>query len=159
MSETPLEKYFKNPSYRDEPSRIVMPGDDRRLRQSFLRVPCDLRKIVELIGASANARVMWFPDANILFREDMDDVWTAFRMAAFGHGPKAVITGVVEAEAKEWLNKPLRLTERARDVNEALASGTWLARYGIPTDSPYYKAVLGYLVLLGLRRVLTQATP
>ncbi len=158
--ENHLLDHLLNPFYRDESSRLILPGNHIRLLKKYKRWTGNWRNIADFITYAARLPITWFPDANVAFREDTEMVWDALRIAAMGSNTAStVISGVVEYEVSEWLKEPRHHKDRANTIRTALEGRTWISRFGLGLKSPIYPAIMGYTCLLGVRRSLARPCP
>lgn len=155
--ENHLLNHLLNPDYWDESSRLVLPGDHIRLCGKHYGWTGNWHNIAELITHATRLPVQYFPDANVAFREDTENVWDALRIAAMGsNNASTVISGVVEYELSEWLKEPRHNRDRANAIRTALEGRTWISRFGMRPESPLYLSIFGYAHLLGIRRTLAR---
>lgn len=155
-----LLNHLLDSNFRDPPCPIALSGDPNRLTRQYRFAPGNWATVARAISGPNQRPVTWFPDANVVFRQDTDLVWAALRAAAIGRpGGSAVISGVIEAEITDWLNDPWGLKKRAEDIRDALNLGTWIKKFRLMGRTPVMdSAMLSYAVLLGARRSLAQPT-
>jgi hypothetical protein len=156
----PLLDHLLNRKHHDSRDPIIVDANPNRLVFSYFRNRGDWNTVASYIAGLTRWPVTWFPDANVAFLDAAAPVWHALRVAALGeqHAP-TVISGVVEAEMKEWLDDPYRNKERAADIKAALNEQTWIRRFRIPTTHPLNAALYNYTHLLGFRRSLARPCP
>jgi hypothetical protein len=120
------------------------------------------RRIVKLIDRYSPEHAVWFPDTNVAIREDADDVWTAFRLAALGGDYTPVrISPPVALELDEWMKEPYRNEDLARAMREALSdSRSWAAIFDVlaKAELDVIRALCVYTNVLACRRDLAVAT-
>ena len=152
-----LLEHFQNPTFRDEPCRLVLPGRCDRLSTLYHCGPGGWYGVTRIISDSVRFRTAWFPDANVAIRDDAAPVWDALRLAGLGfNGGSALFTGVVCHELREWFDEPRHHHERADAIRTGLMDATWLRKFRLRDYSSILPAVLGYVRLLGLRRGLAR---
>ncbi len=151
----PLLDHLKNPNFCDALDNDASMSP--RLRFRYEGSPGDWGNIARTIYGPNQLSVAWFPDANIAFRDDTEEVWTSLRLAGLGSKDgSAILSGVVEAEMMEWLNDPWKHADRAAVIKHAMEQSTWLKRFPLYTEELYSSALLDYMQLLGVRRRLAR---
>jgi hypothetical protein len=151
-----LLEHLRNPKFKDAASRLILSENSKRLYASYQSWPGKWHDIARIIKSAIASPITYFPDANIMFRDDTEDIWTALRIVALGAcTPSTMLTPVVEAEIKPWLEEPWHNQERAAMIRTALETNSWASRYCIDIKSSLYRALLSYCSLLATRRSLT----
>jgi hypothetical protein len=151
-----LFEHFADPTFRDQ--QAVGPGRGR-LSFTYGKGDGNWETVARIIQQCATTARRWYPDANVAFLPATEVIWEAMRAAGLGTpGGVGALTSVTLAEMDEWLNAPFRLKDRAGNINEAIASNTWLHAVKKP-GFPFGLGIRGYMLLLGERRRLASVLP
>ncbi len=142
--------------FHDPPSlSTTLKGD--RLRSACFKETGNSKTLARTIASLNRPPIVFFPDANIAFRSDTQEIWDALRLAALGSAKDStIISGTVEFEMQEWLADPHSNHQRARDISAALNQKTWLRRFQIAPNDTIYPAIINYIQVLGVRRQLAR---
>lgn len=156
----PLVEYLFDPEKRDRPDLISLGHGPERLVYSHFGEPGDWRTVAGFISGLRRWPVTWFPDANVAINDAAAPVWDALRVAGLAAPDgSAALSGVVEAELREWLDDPYRNKERANAIKASLDGSGWIRKFLVSPSHPLNPAMYWYTQLLGFRRGLARACP
>ena len=151
-----LMRHLASPDFHDPPSlSTTLKGD--RLRSAFFKEPGNSKTFARTVASLNRPPIVFFPDTNIAFRSDTQEIWDALRLIALGSTKDTtIVSGTVEFEMQEWLADPHSNHQRASDISAALKQKTWLRPFQIAPDDPIYPAIINYVQVLGVRRQLAR---
>lgn len=155
-----LRNHLQGPAFQDPLDPILFLGGANRTYCSYDRLLGGWRQVADVIAGLHRWKVTWFPDANVAIRSDTDVVWNALRLAALESSTApTVITEVVQAELKDWMDEPRHSQERAKAIQSAMARESWIRSLKMARLEPIDLAIIDYAYLLGARRSLVQPIP
>jgi hypothetical protein len=118
----PLVSHILDSAHWDKDAILLPPIGQGRLVTTFVAKAGGWDTVARVIRRSSHAQRVYFPDANIAFRDDTESVWNELRVAALSSRNGSVaLAEPVQAEMEEWLKDPRRNAERAKDIRTALA--------------------------------------